>query len=77
MEEATTTLLDRIEEKGDTYPLWIERFLLLCIPVLTFYIGPVIPEFSGGMLGLILGWVIFPIFLLACCESIGRLIQAL
>ena len=77
MSEEHMTLLGRDESKGKIYPLYIERILLISVAVLTVLLGRDIAEqFSTSWIGIGIGFVLFPMGLLALTEMIGRFIQA-
>ena len=77
MSEEHMTLLGRDESKGKIYPLYIERILLFSVAVLTVLLGGDIAEqFSTSWIGIAIGFVLFPMGLLALTEMIGRFIQA-
>jgi len=77
MSEAPMTLLGRTEVKGKTYPLFIERLLLLLVVLLTVtFGGNIADQLTISWLGIIVGYVAFPMMLLAFSEMIGRFIQS-
>lgn len=72
-----TTLLGREEGKGRPYPLFLERFMLVMVIVMTVvYGGNISDQFNTNWLGFGIGFVVFPLVLLAMSEMIGRMIQS-
>ncbi|MBQ70886.1 MAG: hypothetical protein CMA65_05285 [Euryarchaeota archaeon] len=77
MSEEHMTLLGRDETKGKIYPLFIERILLISVVVLTVvYGGNIADHFSSSWVGFTIGYIMFPMALLAVIEMIGRFIQS-
>ena len=72
-----TTLLGREEAKGRPYPLFLERFMLVAVVVITsVYGGSISDQFNTNWIGFAIGFIAFPLLLLATSEMIGRLIQS-
>ncbi len=72
-----TTLLGREEGKGRPYPLFLERLMLVAVIVMTVvYGGNISDQFNTNWLGFGIGFVAFPLLLLAASEMIGRMIQS-
>lgn len=66
------------QQKAKTYPMILERIVLLSAFVVFFIIYPnVIDYFSNEILGNIAAFCLLPIALLIVCELIGRFIQSL
>ena len=73
----STTLLGREEGKGRPYPLFLERFMLVAVVVITLvYGGDISEQFDANWIGFTIGFVCFPLLLLATSEMIGRFIQS-
>ena len=74
-------ILDTIglqQQKAKSYPMILERIVLLAAFVAFFIIYPdVIDYFSNNILGNIVAFCLLPIVLLIVCELIGRFIQSL
>ena len=71
------TLMGRDERPGSPYPLWTERLMLLLAAVVIIVYGNAVQTAAGGgLLGGIVAYVLFPLFLLALIETAGRWIQA-
>ena len=66
------------QQKAKSYPMILERIVLLAGFVAFFIIYPeVIDYFSNQILGNIAAFCLLPIALLIICELIGRFIQSL
>ena len=77
MSNEPTTLLGREEGKGRPYPLYLERLMLVAVIVTTVaYGGNISDQFNISWLGFGIGFVVFPLLLLAVSEMIGRMIQS-
>ncbi len=76
MADEATTLMGRKEQEGSSYPLWIERLLLLAgVVVFAVFRADVQAAVDHGVLGVMLAYVVFPLALLTSIELIGRTIQ--
>ena len=76
MAEATTTLANREEKTGRTYPLWVERLILIAaIVIFATQAGRVHETVGGGAMGALAAFVLFPLVLLAAVEMVGRMLQ--
>ena len=66
------------QQEAKSYPMILERIVLLAAFVAFFIIYPeVIDYFSNQILGNIAAFCLLPISLLIICEFIGRFIQSL
>ena len=78
MSEETTTLMGREEVQGGRYPLWIERVLFLAALLLFIFYSTVAVEAVGhSIIGPLVGYVVFPLCLLAGAELLGRFAQGM
>ena len=72
----SSTLMGRDEELAKPYPMWIERLLLLLAAVAFYFsYGEVVGVTDIAVLGLILGYIMYPLALLAAVELLGRGLQ--
>ena len=72
----SSTLMGREEQLAKPYPLWIERvLLLLAVAAFCFFHGEVMGASDNAILAPILGYILFPIALLATVEVLGRGLQ--
>ena len=77
MTEEHMTLLGRDETKGKIYPLFIERIFLIVVVALTVaFGGEIADQFPSPWMGLLIGYIMFPMALLGLTEIIGRFIQS-
>ena len=71
-----TTLMGREEREGTAYPLWIERFLLLCgVAVFVVFRSDVLASIDHSIGGVLVTYIVFPMVLLASIELLGRMLQ--
>ena len=78
MSEETTTLMGRKELQGSPYPLWIERVLFLAAFLLfIFYSSAAVEAVGHSIIGPLVGYVVFPLCLLAGAELLGRFAQGM
>ncbi len=78
MSEETTTLMGREEFQGSPYPLWIERVLFLGAFLLFLFYSTSAAEAVGHpIIGPLVGYVVFPLCLLAGAELLGRFAQGM
>lgn len=71
-----TTLMGREEREGSTYPLWIERLLLLCgVAVFAVFRSDVLASIDHSIGGVLVTYIVFPLALLASIELLGRMLQ--
>ena len=69
----SSTLMGREEQLAKPYPLWIERLLLLlAVIAFCFFHGEVMEATENTILGVIFGYILFPLALLASVELLGR-----
>jgi len=76
MSDQDITLLNRQEERGALYPLWIERMLMVIFLVTLVFIPSQILERVDGGFGVITAWCLYPIVAVSVIELIGRFIQS-
>ena len=76
MSDQDITLLNREEERGALYPLWIERMLMVIFLVTLIFIPSQILERVDGGFGFIMAWCLYPIVAASVIELIGRFIQS-
>ena len=70
--------MGREEVQGRKYPMWIERWLLIsAIVVFVMYAGTVSQTVGHPIVGPFVGYVVFPLVLIAVVELLGRGLQAL
>ena len=68
--------MGRDEELAKPYPMWIERLLLLLAAVVFYFsYSEVVGVTDIAVLGLILGYILYPLALLAAVELLGRGLQ--
>lgn len=73
-----STLTGRHETDGQRFPLWMERLLLVtALVVFLLYAGTVASLVESQWVGIGLGYVVFPLTLLALVETSGRILQAM
>jgi hypothetical protein len=71
------TLTGRHETDGQRFPLWMERLLLVAaLVVFLLYADNVASLVESGWIGMGLGYVVFPLILLALVETSGRILQS-
>ena len=76
--EESTTLVGRKEEIGNTYPMLIEKFTILCGIIIFFLtFSTVSQQFENKLLGILFTFIIYPFILLFLIDMFGRLIQKL
>ena len=72
-----STLMGRDEEQGRSYPLWLERFLLLGAVIAVVMYAPTVAEaVDHPQLGPLVAYLVFPLTMLGLVELLGRVIQA-
>ena len=76
MSDQGVSLLLRQEDRGKSYPLWIERLLMATFLVSLVFIPSQIPERVDGGIGLATAWCLYPIVAVSVIELIGRFIQS-
>jgi len=76
MSDQGVSLLLRQEERGKSYPLWIERLLMATFLVSLVFIPSQILERVDGGIGLATAWCLYPIVAVSVIELIGRFIQS-
>ena len=75
-ETESATLIARDEQLGKTYPMFLERGLLLIgIIIYLLSFSQVIQEFNTEWIGLIVVLTVYPFLILFTIEVIGRIIQ--
>jgi hypothetical protein len=65
------------EQPSKTYPLWMERFLMLCFIASLFIVPNIIGDHLEGAVGFITAWCLYPFIAICGVELIGRWIQSL
>ncbi|MAI40625.1 MAG: hypothetical protein CMA09_04945 [Euryarchaeota archaeon] len=75
MTSEPTTLLQRDEQQGRRYPLFVERLLLLTGIVGFWFLHPMVLEQVDGIGGTIAAWCGLPLVLLMVVEIVGRFVQ--
>lgn len=69
--------MGRDEEQGRSYPLWLERFLLLgAVIAVAMYAPKVAEAVDHPQLGPLVAYLVFPLTMLGLVELLGRVIQA-
>lgn len=76
MTDEEKPLLNRKEEMGRMYPLWIERLLMVGFIVSLGFVPSIAMEWNDEILGILLGWCLYPIVAIVCMELFGRLLQS-
>jgi hypothetical protein len=76
MSDQGVSLLLRQEDRGKSYPLWIERLLMATFLVSLVFIPSQILERVDGGIGLATAWCLYPIVAVSVIELIGRFIQS-
>jgi hypothetical protein len=76
MSDHGVSLLLRQEDRGKSYPLWIERLLMATFLVSLVFIPSQILERVDGGIGLATAWCLYPIVAVSVIEIFGRFIQS-
>jgi hypothetical protein len=76
MSDQGVSLLLRQEDRGKSYPLWIERLLMATFLVSLVFIPSQILERVDGGIGLATAWCLYPIVAVSVIEIFGRFIQS-
>jgi hypothetical protein len=61
---------------GKTYPLWLERILMIAFIVSLFVVPEMIRDSLDGAFGLVSAWCLYPFFAVCFIELVGRWIQS-
>ena len=73
-----TTLMGRTERKERAFPLWIERLVLLAAIVLFWQTSTdVVQTVDHAVFGPFVGYLMYPLVLLAGVELLGRVLQSM
>jgi hypothetical protein len=76
MSDQGVSLLLRQEERGKSYPLWIERLMMATFLLSLVFVPSEIIERVDGGIGLATAWCLYPIVTVSLIELIGRFIQS-
>ena len=75
-EAEAMTIVGRNEKIGKTYPMYIERILLLLgVIFFIFTFSRVSGEFDNDLIGILISLTVYPFIILFTIEVIGRIIQ--
>ena len=75
-EAEAMTIVGRNEKIGKTYPMYIERILLLLGVIFYIFTFSIVSgEFDNDLIGILISLTVYPFIILFTIEVIGRLIQ--
>ena len=75
-EAEAMTIVGRNEKIGKTYPMYIERILLLLGVIFYIFTFSIVSgEFDNDLIGILISLTVYPFIILFTIEVIGRIIQ--
>ena len=75
-EAGAMTIVGRNEKIGKTYPMYIERILLLLGVIFYIFTFSIVSgEFDNDLIGILISLTVYPFIILFTIEVIGRIIQ--
>ena len=76
MTSQNNTLLQRDEQQGRRYPLFVERLFLVSSLIGFWFIHPMVLEQLDGVGVVLAAWCVLPLLLLMAVEILGRVVQS-